>query len=89
MATYAMEWLSPPTQPHVSVYNLGNPALQKPWATNPFLCTLPSEDVARLAADLVQRARWVESVTHGMLPPLRELVPILQTKVRLPTRKLR
>jgi hypothetical protein len=84
MATYAMECISPPTQSHVSVHNLGNPATVKAWGHNPFLGSLPPEDVARLAADPVKRARWVESVTHGMLPPLRELVPLIQTKVCLP-----
>jgi hypothetical protein len=82
LATYVLEWLSPPTQPHVSVFNTDNPAMAKAGAANPFRFTLPPEDLARLAADPVKRARWVESVTHGMLPPLRELVPILQTEVR-------
>ena len=89
MATYGMEWFSPPTQPHVSVFNDGTLAWGQAWATNPFACVMPPEDVARLAADPAKRARWVESVTHGMLPLLRKLVPILQTKVHLPTPRMR
>jgi hypothetical protein len=42
--------------------------------------------VARLAADPTKRARWVELATHTLLPVLRELVPIIQTKVRRATR---
>jgi hypothetical protein len=83
IATYTMQWISPPTQPHVSVFTFDNPAMTKATAANPFTFTLSPEDLARLAADPVKRARWAESVTHGLLPPLRELVPIIQTKVRL------
>jgi hypothetical protein len=42
--------------------------------------------LARLAADPTKRARWVELATHTLLPVLRELVPIIQTKVRRATR---
>jgi hypothetical protein len=51
-------------------------------AANPFACTLPPEDVARLEADSAKRARWQEMIVSTVLPLLRELVPILQTKVR-------
>ena len=50
MATYVLEWLSPPTQPHVSVLDIGNPTMAKAGAANPSPHTLPPEDVARLAA---------------------------------------
>jgi hypothetical protein len=85
MATYAMEFVSPPTQPHVTVFYAGNPKLYKAAAASPFFGTLPPDDVARLAADPTKRARWVELATHTLLPPLRELVPIIQTKVRRAT----
>ena len=81
-ATFLFEWHSPPTQPHVSVFNLGNPKTVKAAAANPFVYVLPPDDLARLAADPASRARWVELVTHTMLPPLRELAPITQSKVR-------
>jgi hypothetical protein len=81
-STYCNEFHSPPTQPHVSVLNIGNPKSLKAFAANPFKFTLAPEDLARLAADPAKRARWIELVTHGMLPPLRELVSITQTKVR-------
>ena len=55
-------------------------------ATSPFPGTLPPDDVARLAADPTKRARWVELATHTLLPLLRELVPIIHTKVRQATR---
>ena len=83
IAAFAMKWFSPPAQPHVSVLNLGDPATLKAWAETPFVYTLPPEDIARLAADATKRARWMELVTHTLLQPLRELVPIVLTKVRL------
>jgi hypothetical protein len=82
-ATYCFEFYSPPMQPHVSVFNIGNPKWIKAVSANPFACTLAPEDLARLAADPAKRARWVEVCTHSLLPLLRELVPILRTKVRL------
>jgi hypothetical protein len=82
MATYAFEWISPPTQPYATVWNVGNPEMFKRIATNPFAVTLSPEDLARLAADPTRRVRWEELMVHTVLPPLRELVPVLQTKVR-------
>jgi hypothetical protein len=81
-ATYCCEFYSPPTQPHVNIYTIGNPKTIKAYSTKAFLCTLAPEDLARLAADPVKRAHWIELVTHGLLPPLRELVPVLRSKVR-------
>ena len=81
LATYAVEFVSPPAQPHVTVRNAGNPMIFKAVAASPFAGTLPPDDVARLAADPTKRVRWVELVTHTLLPILRELVPIIQTKV--------
>ena len=82
LAAYAVEFVSPPTQPHVTVLNIGNPKLFKAAAASPFAGTLPPDDVAHLAADLTKRVRWVELATHTLLPALRKLVPIIQTKVR-------
>ena len=81
MAAYAYEWISPPTQPHVAVLNLGNPEMVKRSAANPFL-SLPPADLARLAADPAKQARWTSLVMHTLLPPLRELGPIVASKVR-------
>ena len=86
MATYAVEFVSPPAQPHATVENTGNPKVFKAVAASPFGGTLPPDDVARLVADPTKRARWVELATHTLLPVLRELVPIIQTKVRWETR---
>ena len=86
LATYAVEFVSPPTQPHATVWYAGNPKYFKAIAASPFLGTLSPDDVARLAADPTKRARWVELVTHTLIPPLRELVLIIQTKVRRATR---
>ncbi len=44
---------------------------------------LPPEDIAWLAADPSRRARWEELMVHTVLPPLRELVPVVHTKVRI------
>jgi hypothetical protein len=82
MATYAVEWISPPTQPYATIFNNGNPESLKRLAANPFTHTLRAEDLAQLAADPMCRDRWEELVVHTVLPPLRELVPVLQTKVR-------
>jgi hypothetical protein len=79
---YGMEWISLPTQSYVATFNLGSPEFVKRVAANPFVYTLPPEDVARLAADPMHRARWEELVVHTMLPPLRELLPVIQMKVR-------
>jgi hypothetical protein len=79
--TYAFEWISPPTQPYATL-NGGDPETFKRIAASPFLYTLPPPDLARLAAEPTRRARWEELVSHTFLPPLRQLLPILQTKVR-------
>ena len=81
-ATYRVEWISPPTQPYATVMHCGNPESFKGLAANPFAYTLSPPDLARLAAEPSRRARWEELVSHSVLPPLRQLLPILQTKVR-------
>ena len=86
MTAYAIEFVSPPTQPHVNVLYTNNPKVFKAIAASPFLGTLPPNDLARLAADPAKRARWVELATHTLLPVLRKLVPIIETKVRRATR---
>ena len=80
---YAVEWVSPPTQPYATILNVGNTEMFKHFAANPFAYTLPSEDLGRLAADPIRRARWEELIMHTVLPPLRQLVPVIQTKVRM------
>jgi hypothetical protein len=85
VTSYAIEFVSPPTQPHVTVYYGTNPKMFKAVAASPFGCTLPPDDLARLAADPAKRARWVELATHTLLPVLRKLVPIIETKVRRAT----
>jgi hypothetical protein len=82
LATYAIEFVSPPAQPHATVWYAGNPKQFKAIAASPFWGTLPPNDLAHLAADPTKRARWVELATHTLIPILRELVPIIQTKVR-------
>ena len=86
IATHAVEFVSPPAQPHATVFIAGNPKNWKANAASPFAGTLPPDDLARLAADPTKRARWVELATHTLLPVFRELVPIIQTKVRRATR---
>jgi hypothetical protein len=82
VATYAMQWISPPTQPYVAVYNIGNPEVMRRVAANPFIHTLPPADLVRLAADPTRQARWTNLVLHTLLPPLRELSVIFASKVR-------
>jgi hypothetical protein len=51
---------------------------------NPFIHTLPPEDLVRLAGDPARRTRWEELILHTVLPPLQQLVvPVIQTKVRI------
>ena len=57
LATFAIEFVSPPAQPHATVEYLGNPKIFKAVATCPFACTLPPDDLAHLAADPTKRAR--------------------------------
>ena len=85
LATYVVEFVSAPAQPHATVYNAGNPKIFKAIAASPFAYTMPPDDVARLAADPTKRARWVELAIHTLLPILRELLPIIQTKVHRAT----
>jgi hypothetical protein len=82
VATFAVNFVSPPTQPHVAAFNIGLPEMMKREAASPFNCTLPPADLARLATDPTKQALWENLVMHTMLPPLRELGPILCTKVR-------
>ena len=86
LATFAYEFVSPPTQPHVTIFGHGSPEHFKAIAASPFGGTLSPDNLARLAADPTKRARWVELATHTLLPIFRELVPIIQTKVRRATR---
>ena len=85
LASHNIEFVSPPAQPHATVHYAGDPKNFKAFAASPFGGTLPPDDLARLAADPTKRARWVELATHTLLPIFRELVPILQTKVRRAT----
>ena len=62
--------------------NDGNRESFKRVAVSPFAQTLPPEDLARLAEDPARHVRWEELMVHTVLPPLRELVPVLQSKVR-------
>jgi hypothetical protein len=81
-ATYDFQWVSPPTQPHVAVLNIGNPEFMKRRSANPFSETLPPADLTRLAADPAKQARWTKLVVHPLLPPPRELSVIVASKVR-------
>jgi hypothetical protein len=65
-ATYAIEFVSPPTQSHATVEYIGNRNMFKAFATSPFTCTLPPNELARLTADPIKHARWVELATHTM-----------------------
>ena len=82
VAIYAMQWISPPTQPYVAVKNIGNPEAMRRITANPFINTLPPADLARLAADPTKQERWTNLVLHTLLPPLRKLSVIFASKVR-------
>jgi hypothetical protein len=66
----AIEFVSPPAQPHATVYNASNPKTSKA-RRQPFWGPLG-------------RARHPQS--HTLLRVLRELVPIIQTTGRRATR---
>jgi hypothetical protein len=82
VAAYAMEWVSPPTQPHVTILDNGSPAFFQAWGASPFFYVVPPADLARIDADPAKRARYVELATHTLIPPMRDLVTILQSTVR-------
>jgi hypothetical protein len=83
MATFAaVEFVSPPGQPYVTVYCSDSSKPIKAVAGSPFACILAPDDLVRLAANPTKCARWVELASHTMIPPLRKLVPIITTKVR-------
>jgi hypothetical protein len=79
-----VKWVSPPTQPYANLLNCGDAWSKEngALASNPFYFTLPPNDLARLSDDPARCARWVELIMHTALPPLRQLVPIMLTKVR-------
>ena len=81
VAAYAMEWVSPPTQPHVTILDYTTSFFQAIGAS-PFFYVVPPADLARVDADPAKRARWVELATHTLIPPMRDLVTILQSTVR-------
>ena len=81
MATYAIEYVSPPMQPYGNLFSAGKPEMFKRVAANPFTLMLPPEDLARLAGDPARRTRWEELMVHTVLPPMREILPVIQTKV--------
>jgi hypothetical protein len=62
--------------------NIGNTEVVKRNATSPLCYNLSPENLAQLAADPARRALWQDLMVHTLLPLLRELVPVLQTKVR-------
>ena len=83
MTLQGHNWVSPRTQPHVSIFQHTQETAARTAAT-PFAHTLPSEDLEWLAADPARRGQWQELIAHMVLPWLRELMPILLTKVQGP-----
>jgi hypothetical protein len=81
ITTYSMQWVSPPTQPYVTLLDCGKPEFIKAMGTNPFFYIIPPEDLARLSADPVKQARWVTLATHTLIPPVRDILLVIQTKV--------
>jgi hypothetical protein len=80
IALQGQKWISPPTQPHVHFFQ-HHPEQSLRTQATPLAHTLPPEDLVHLAADPARCDQWQELVTHMMLPPLRKLIPIMQTLV--------
>ena len=75
-------WLKVPTAPHIEVYQFGNPATIAAMLKSPYFKLAP-EDIAVLEGNPAVRQRYTELVVETWLPPLRLMVDLFTTQVRL------
>lgn len=75
-------WLKVSAAPHIEVYQLGNPANIAALLKSPYFKLAP-EDIAVLEGNPAVRQRYTELVVETWLPPLRLMVDLFTTQVRL------
>ena len=75
-------WLQVSAAPHIEVYQFGNPAGVAALLKSPYFKLAP-EDIAVLESNPAVRQRYTELVVETWLPPLRVMVDLFTTQVRL------
>ena len=79
---WQLAWLKVSAAPHIEVYQWGNPATVAALLKSPYFKLAP-EDIAVLEGNPAVRQRYTELVVETWLPPLRLMVDLLSTQVRL------
>ena len=79
---WQLAWLKVSAAPHIEVYYFGNPATIAALLKSPYFKLAP-EDIAVLEGNPAVRQRYTELVVETWLPPLRVMVDLFTTQVRL------
>ena len=79
---WQLAWLKVSAAPHIEVYQFGSPATIAAMLKSPYFKLAP-EDIAVLEGDPAVRQRYTELVVETWLPPLRVMVDLFTTQVRL------
>ena len=79
---WQLAWLKVSAAPHIEVYQFGNPATVAALLKSPYF-KLALEDTAVLEGNPAVRQRYTELVVETWLPPLRLMVDLFTTQVRL------
>jgi hypothetical protein len=79
---WQLAWLKVPIAPHIEVFHFANPASIAAIMKSPYFKLVP-RDIAVLEGDLLARQRYTELVVATWLPPMRVLVELFTTRVRV------
>ena len=79
---WQLAWLKVTAAPHIEVFLFGSPAHVTALFKSPYFQLAP-EDIGVLESDPAVRQRYTELVVETWLPPLRVLVDLFSTQVRL------
>jgi hypothetical protein len=79
---YSVEFVAQPATPYVKNFHGSSMELLAAHEKHPLVKT-PPEDIAMLAADPAKRQRWAELCEHVLIPPLRRMSGVLETKSHL------
>jgi hypothetical protein len=79
---WQLAWLKVSAAPHIEVYYFGSPAAVAALLKSPYFKLAP-DDIAVLEGDPAVRQRYTELVVETWLPPLRVMVDLFMTQVRL------
>ena len=79
---WQLAWLKVPAASHIEVYQFGNPAGVAALLKSPYFKLAP-EDIAVLEGNPAVWQRYTELVVETWLPPLRVMVDLFTTQVRL------